>query len=97
MATSPPGESKAIRYGCVGCLTTVAGFFSGGMIGVLVAKFVGSFRNCQPGAELPACDWQVYAGVGMLIGAVTLPVMALRRLRSGEAAERRESAGRNSE
>lgn len=89
MPDSPGGESKAVRYGCVGCLTTVAGFASGGMIGVFVAKIVGSIRNCAPPAELPACDWQVYAAVGMLIGAVTLPVLALVRLRRGEAEARK--------
>jgi hypothetical protein len=86
MAESPPpdGVSPAWRYGCVGCLTIVAGFFSGGMLGVFVAKVVGSFRNCKPLPDLPACDWHVYAGVGMLIGAVTLPVFAMSRLRKGE-------------
>ncbi len=84
MAERKGGESSAVRYGCVGCLTVVAGFFSGGMVGVFVAKVVGSFRNCAPAPEIPACDWQVYAGVGMLIGALTLPVLALRRLRAGE-------------
>ncbi len=89
MPDSPAGESNAVRDGCVGCLTIVAGFASGGMIGVFVAKIVGSIRNCAPPAELPACDWQVYAGVGMLIGAVTLPVLALVRLRRGEAEARK--------
>lgn len=88
MADTPGGESNLVRYGCVGCLTIVAGLFSGGMIGVLVAKIVGSARNCEPLPELPACDWHVYAGVGMLIGAVTLPVVALWRLRKGDAAAR---------
>jgi len=88
MAGPPAGDSNAVRYGCVGCLTTVAGLFSGGMIGVLIAKFVGSARNCAPPPDLPACDWHVYAGVGMLIGAVTLPVLALWRLRSSDAAAR---------
>lgn len=78
-------ESNVTRYGCVGCLTLVAGLFSGGMIGVLIAKIVGSARNCEPLTGLPACDWHVYAGVGMLIGAVTLPVLALVRLRSSDA------------
>ncbi len=85
---SPPEESKAVRYGCVGCLSLVAGTFSGGMIAVLLAKFVGSMRNCQPAADLPACDWHVYAGIGMLIGAVTLPALTLWRLRSGDKAAR---------
>jgi hypothetical protein len=86
--TPSAGESNVTRYGCVGCLTFVAGAFSGGMIGVMIAKIVGSARNCQPLPELPACDWHVYAGVGMLIGAVTLPVLALARLRSSDAKAR---------
>ena len=64
----------------VGCLTAMAGFFSGGMIAVLVGKFVGSAQGCQPPEGLPACNWWVYAGIGALIGAITLPVIALRRL-----------------
>ncbi|HEY3258297.1 MAG TPA: hypothetical protein VGJ64_05535 [Gemmatimonadaceae bacterium] len=90
MIDSPPardaGESNAVRYGCVGCLTLVAGAFSGGMIAVLIAKVVGSVRNCAPAPDLPACDWHVYAAVGMLIGAVTLPVLTLMRLRRSERA-----------
>jgi len=78
-------EYRTTRYVGVGCVTAVAGFFSGGMIGVFVAKMVGSFRGCQPPAELPACDWHVYAGVGMLIGVLTLPALALSRLRRGES------------
>ena len=82
---SSSGGSNVTRYGCVGCLTLVAGTFSGGMIGVLIAKIVGSARNCEPATGLPACDWHVYAGVGMLIGAVTLPVLTLMRLRSSDS------------
>ena len=67
----------------VGCITTFAGFFSGGMVGVLVAKVVGSVQRCMPGEGLPACNWWVYAGIGALLGAVTLPVPALRRLNRG--------------
>jgi len=89
MAGDEGSESAAVRYGCVGCLTIVAGTFSGAMIGVLIAKTVGSIRNCEPPEGLPACDWHVYAGVGMLIGAITLPVMAIRRLRKGEREARK--------
>jgi hypothetical protein len=73
------GEIVARNIG-VGCLTTMAGFFSGGMIAVLIGKFVGSARGCRPPEGLPACDWWVYAAIGALIGAVTLPFLALRRL-----------------
>lgn len=64
----------------VGCVTTVAGFFSGGMIAVLVGKFVGSMQGCKPPEGLPACNWWVYAGIGAVLGALTLPVLALGRL-----------------
>ena len=50
----------------------------------ITPRSAGSFRNCKPLPDLPACDWHVYAGVGMLIGAVTLPYFALSRLRKGE-------------
>ncbi|HEX2722979.1 MAG TPA: hypothetical protein VHM24_08675 [Gemmatimonadaceae bacterium] len=90
MATLPDEERRA-RYIGVGCVTTVAGFFSGGMAGVFVGKVVGSIRGCEPPEGLPACDWHVYAGVGMLIGVLTLPVLALRRLRQGDVAAARDS------
>ena len=80
-------ESVAARNIGVGCVTTVAGFFSGGMIGVFVAKVVGSTQGCRPAEGLPACNWYVYAGIGALIGALTLPVLALRRLTQPRAGE----------
>ena len=84
----PENEHRASRAIGVGCVTAIAGFFSGGMIGVFIAKIVGSIRGCNPGPELPACDWHVYALVGMLIGILTLPVLALNRLRRADAADR---------
>jgi hypothetical protein len=77
---APDREGIVARYIGVGCVTTVAGFFSGGMIAVLVGKFVGSTQGCRPPEGLPACNWWVYAGIGAILGAVTLPVVALRRL-----------------
>jgi hypothetical protein len=73
------GEIIARNIG-VGCMTTFAGFFSGGIIAVLIAKFVGSMQGCKPVEGLPACNWWVYAGVGAVLGALTLPVLALIRL-----------------
>ena len=73
------GELAARNFG-VGCVTTVAGFFSGGMIAVMIGKLVGSVQGCKPPEGLPACNWWVYAGIGAVVGALTLPVLALRRL-----------------
>jgi len=86
--TDPAREFRTSRRIGVGCVTALAGLFSGGMLGVMVAKIVGSFRGCNPGPELPACDWHVYAGIGMLIGVLTLPVLALNRLLRADQADR---------
>jgi hypothetical protein len=86
-ASNGEQDSVAARNIGVGCVTTAAGFFSGGMIGVFVAKVVGSTQGCRPYEGLPACNWYVYAGIGALIGAVTLPVLALRRLTQSRTGE----------
>ena len=80
------GEAIARNIG-VGCITTFAGFFSGGMVGVLVAKVVGIVQGCRPAEGLPACNWWVYAGVGSVLGMLTLPVLALSRLNRRKPAE----------
>jgi len=91
--TSPTDEYRTTRFVGVGCVTAIAGLFSGAMIGVFVAKMVGSFRGCKPPEGLPACDWHVYAGVGMLIGVLTLPVLALNRLRRDDSAAGKSDQG----
>lgn len=80
-----PDEYRSARFIGVGCVTAMAGLFSGGMVMVLVAKMIGGLRGCDAGPGLPACDWHLYAAVGMLIGVVTLPVLALNRLRKSES------------
>ena len=50
------------------------------MIGVLVGKVAGNVRRCVPIEGTPACDWYYFAVVGMILGAVTLPILILRRL-----------------
>ena len=79
-------EFKLERYLGVGCVTVVAGFFSGGMIAVLVAKFVGMARRCDPPTGLPACDWHVYMLTGAVIGMITLPAGVIWRLKRKNAA-----------
>jgi hypothetical protein len=76
----PPDTGRTARNVGVGCVTTVAGFFSGAMIAVFIAKFVGSAQGCRPPEGLPACNWWVYAGIGAALGAVSLPFLALTRL-----------------
>lgn len=73
-------ESRMGRNIGVGCLTAVAGFFSGGMVGVFVAKVVGSVQRCEPSEGVPACNWPVYAVIGMAVGLVTLPALVLWRM-----------------
>ena len=77
------GRATAGAFVGAGCFSAVAGFFGGGMIAVMVAKFVGSVRGCQPPDGLPACDWGHYAIVGMLAGVVLLPLLAISRLTRG--------------
>ena len=79
--------SRARTVG-IGCFTTFIGFWSGGMMGVLVGKVVGNARRCVPIEGTPACDWYWFAAGGMILGATTLPVLALRRLRRREGAAR---------
>jgi hypothetical protein len=72
----------AARVG-IGCVTAVGGFFSGAMIGVFVGKVVTEVTKCAVTEGIPACDWQVYAGWGGLIGLVTLPALVFWRLHRG--------------
>jgi hypothetical protein len=67
----------------VGCVTGVGGLFSGAMLGVFVGKIVTEVTRCPVTEGIPACNWQVYAGWGGLVGLVTLPALVLWRLRRG--------------
>jgi len=76
---------RAARSVGVGCVTAVAGLFSGGMIGVLVSRIVAWVTHAPTCPELPTCDWYKYAAVGMLLGLVTLPILTIMRLRRSDA------------
>ena len=74
-------EDRTARNIGVGCFTTFVGLWSGAMIAVLVGKIVEGIRG-TPGCEgVPICNWNVYAAAGALLGATTLPILALNRLR----------------
>lgn len=82
--TSDAEIARGRRIG-VGCFATFIGFWSGGMLGVLVGKVVGNVRKCVPIEGTPACDWYYFALAGMILGALSLPILVLRRLGSGKS------------
>jgi hypothetical protein len=59
---------------------TVLGFFSMAMVGVLMSAMVAGATKAAGCPGIPACNWYIYAVVGGLFGAVTLPILVLRRL-----------------
>ena len=63
------------------------------MVAVLIGKFVEGLRGAPACEGLPLCNWNVYAGVGAVIGAVTLPVLALSRLRRSDVRRDHNSRG----
>ncbi|MCE2902370.1 MAG: hypothetical protein ACK5XT_14765 [Gemmatimonas sp.] len=83
---TPLPEDRVGRNIGVGCFTLFIGAVSGAMIGVAIGKLMGFFNRCTPEPGLPACEWWVYAGYGAVIGAVSLPVFALWRLRRADRA-----------
>lgn len=95
--TSEPGRAAAKGSGWsyigVGCLTAPIGFFGGGMMAVLVAKFVGALQHCQAPEGMPACHTFEFLYPGALIGLIGLPVLSMWRLRVG----RRKAAGGTSQ
>lgn len=87
-------EDRVARNIGVGCFTVIIGGMSGAMTGVGIGKLVGFFNRCTPEPGLPACEWWVFAGYGGVIGAVTLPVLALWRLRRADRAANAASTDR---
>jgi MFS family permease len=74
------GASRS-RNVAIGCFATVAGMFSGGMVAVLIGRLVEGVRRSPSCEGLPICNWYVYWWVGAVLGAVSLPILVLRRLR----------------
>jgi hypothetical protein len=81
-----PTESTVWPYIGVGCLTLIVGFFGGGMIAMLVGKVVDGVTGCVPSEGLPVCTWWRYWWTGALLGGVSLPTLAVARMRRGRRA-----------
>jgi hypothetical protein len=77
---APTGVPRS-RLVAVGCVTTLIGVMSGGMIAVLVSKFVAFLSRAPSCPGIPTCDWYLYWAVGALIGGISLPTLAVRALR----------------
>ncbi len=82
------------RNAAIGCFVTPLGAMSGAMVGVLLALVVAYFDKAPACADIPSCDWYVYAGIGAVLGGLSLPLLVLRRLfqRPSTPAERHEPA-----
>jgi hypothetical protein len=74
-------EDRKARVIGVGCFTAFAGFWSGGMVAVLIGRIVEGLRKSPACEGLPICNWASYAMVGAAVGALSLPVLVLRRLK----------------
>ena len=86
-------EDRTARNIGVGCFTTFIGFWSGGMIAVMIGKVVEGVRRAPSCEGLPLCNWNVYAAVGAVIGAISLPVLVLMRLRRRDVRQGTRSRG----
>jgi hypothetical protein len=64
------------------------GLWSGGMVAVLLGKLIEGARGSPACEGLPICNWYIYAAVGGAAGAISLPILVVRRLRRRDAAAR---------
>jgi hypothetical protein len=83
-------KPSAGRQAAIGCFMAVIGFFSVGMIGVLVSKGVAFFTKAPKCDGIPTCDWYVYMLVGGVLGALTLPWLVVSAMRSPAKVENSE-------
>ena len=76
MAEERSGPPKV----AIGCFMVPLGAVSGAMVAVLVSKMVAFFTKAPSCPDIPTCNWHVYAGVGALLGGLSLPALVIRRL-----------------
>ena len=61
----------------IGCFTAVLGALSGGMVAVLVSKFVAFLTRAPSCPGIPTCNWYVYWAVGAVAGGISLSWLAV--------------------
>ncbi len=71
----------------IGCFMVPLGFFSGGMIAVFVSKVIAYATRAPSCDGVPTCNWLEYMLVGAAIGALSLPALVVRTLRSPKRPE----------
>ena len=79
---TPEAPSSSARVVGIGCFMAVVGFFSVGMIAVLISKLVAFLTRAPRCDGIPTCNWYIYMFVGGAIGALTLSWLVVSALRS---------------
>jgi hypothetical protein len=75
--TGTPQGASLGRKVAIGCFTAWLGLVSGAMVAALLSKFAAFLTKAPECGGIPSCNWYVWAGIGGLIGAVTLPLLVL--------------------
>jgi hypothetical protein len=75
-----PPRVSTTRKVAIGCFSSWLGFVSGAMVAALLSKFAAFVMRANACDGLPACNWYIWAGIGGLVGALTLPLLVLRVL-----------------
>ncbi len=57
------------------------------MVGTLLSKVVAYVTKGPSCDGIPACDWYVYMLAGGALGALSLPLLVMRALRTPKGAE----------
>lgn len=75
-----PAEDAGVSRGrrvAIGCFTAILGAVSGGMIAVLVSKFVAFLTRAPSCPGIPTCNWITYWLIGAVVGGVSLSALAV--------------------
>lgn len=80
--TPPAGGAPWSRTAAIGCFMIPLGFFSGGMIAVLVSKVIAYVTRAPSCDGVPSCNWLEFMLVGAVLGATSLPAIVMWALRT---------------